>query len=138
MSMKEITHEGIVERIEGDKVFVRVMQESACAGCHAKGVCTSTDTKDHIIESHSTYGFKIGEAALVVGTNEQGLKAVFWAYIMPFIVVLLVLIIGELWIHDEAISGVLALVALVPYFGLLKLFRKRFESKFIFRATPLR
>lgn len=136
--MKEITHEGIIERIEGEKVFVRVMQESACAGCHAKGVCSSTDTKDHIIESYSNHNFKVGDSALVSGSNSQGLKAVFWAYVMPFLLVLFVLIIGELWIHDEAISGILAIGILVPYFVLLKLFRKSFESNYVFRATPLR
>ena len=34
-----IQHRGIVERIDGDKVFVKVDKESACQACHAKGLC---------------------------------------------------------------------------------------------------
>lgn len=137
MSMEEIEHKGIVDRIEGDKVFVRVMQQSACAGCHAKGVCSSTDTKDHLIESSTKYSLRIGDSVSVSGAKQQGLKAVFWAYVMPFLLILMVLIIGNIWIKNEVISGLSALAVLVPYFMLLRLFRAKLESKFVFNAFPL-
>lgn len=137
MCMEEIDHIGVVDRIEGDKVYVRVMQQSACAGCHAKGVCSSTDTKDHLIESSSKYSLRVGDSVSVSGAKQQGLKAVFWAYVFPFLLILMVLIVGNSLILDEVISGLSALAILVPYFILLRIFRAKLESKFVFNAFPL-
>jgi positive regulator of sigma E activity len=45
-----IDHEGIVEAISGDVARVKIDAQSACAACHAKGVCTAADKEEKIME----------------------------------------------------------------------------------------
>lgn len=46
----QIEHSGIVESIEGGYIRVRITQSSACAGCTARSLCQSTESKDKIVE----------------------------------------------------------------------------------------
>ena len=45
-----IHHKGVVERIDGEKCYVRILQHSACAGCAAHKLCNSSESKEKIIE----------------------------------------------------------------------------------------
>lgn len=38
-----IEHEGIIDHIDGDTAHVKIDSVSACASCHAKGVCSAAD-----------------------------------------------------------------------------------------------
>ncbi len=42
----EIEHKGIVQKVSERKITVGIINESACASCHAKGACTVADMKD--------------------------------------------------------------------------------------------
>ena len=42
---ESLQHRGIVESVEGRVVTVSVDRESACDGCHAKGICSSSGEK---------------------------------------------------------------------------------------------
>ena len=46
---ESINHTGFVEKIDGDTVFVRITQQSACSGCHAQSMCSASEKKDKII-----------------------------------------------------------------------------------------
>ena len=46
-----IRHQGVVERVNGPHIQVRIVQVSACATCSIKGHCTSSDTKEKLIET---------------------------------------------------------------------------------------
>ena len=50
MKRPDIEHEGIITGISESHIFVRIIQHSACAGCHAASLCTTTDQKEKIIE----------------------------------------------------------------------------------------
>jgi len=45
-----IEHEGIIEKIRGNHITVRILQQSACGACHAKGMCTAADTKEKLVD----------------------------------------------------------------------------------------
>jgi len=51
MASGTIIHPGIIERISGEKVFVRILSQSACSACHAKGACSVADAEEKIIET---------------------------------------------------------------------------------------
>ena len=64
---ESINHNGIIEKIDGGTVYVRIIQQSACSGCHAKSMCTASESKEKIIEVPDIIVF----AAIVTGTSMQ-------------------------------------------------------------------
>ena len=92
--VNSIKHLGIVENINGSRLKVRIVQSSACSSCSVKGHCSASETKEKIIDVYNKNGVpcQIGERVMIVGTTSMGMKAVFLAFVLPFVVLLLALI----------------------------------------------
>ena len=62
--MAAVKHCGEVVRVEGQSVFVRMTVNSACSGCHAKGVCGASETTDKIVEvvTSEASAYEVGES----------------------------------------------------------------------------
>ena len=45
-----IKHRGIVEKIDGSHIVVRIVQTSACSACSAKGLCNASESKEKQID----------------------------------------------------------------------------------------
>jgi sigma-E factor negative regulatory protein RseC len=128
-----IDHEGIIDRIEGDVAHVKINSESACAACHAKGVCGAADQEEKYLDVplHGSR-YQVGEVVNVQVAKHLGFKAVALGYIYPFLLLMAVLI-GTLSAGMEELrAGMFALISLIPYYLLLYLFRKRIETTFTF------
>ncbi len=135
--MSTIEHEGIIRSVDDNHVRVSIISESACASCHAKGVCSAADLNEKEITVFTSDKFKIGDRVSVVSTSYQGLRAIFWAYVLPLILVVSVLAISFSITKNENVSGVLALLALVPYFLGIYLAQKKLKSKFTFSVKSI-
>ena len=75
-----IKHRGIVEKVEGAHVVVRIVQTSACAACSAKGLCNASESKEKqidVFEAGASY--RIGEEVVLCGSTSMGMRAVFLA-----------------------------------------------------------
>lgn len=128
-----ISHNGVIEKIENGIVYVKITQQSACAGCHAKSMCTAADNKDKIIEvSDSSGSFLRDEPVVVCGQTSLGLQAVFLAFVLPLLIVVAVIITGNTLKWEDSISALAGLAILVPFYGVLYLFRDQLKKKFIF------
>jgi len=128
-----IEHTGIINSIEGNIIRVLIIQESACNACHAKGACSASDQDEKIIEvENSDPSFHVGDAVVLFGQRSIGLQAVLLAFVIPFILILLVLIILRPFVANEALSGTLALSVLIPYFLILSFYNKKLKAKFQF------
>jgi len=133
-----INHTGIVEKIEGSSVFVRIVQKSACSGCHAKHMCSASEQKDKIIEVPDHSGlYHLHEEVMITGKSSMGLQAVFIAFVLPLIFVIALTAFGIQMNWDESISGLFGLSMLIPYYGALYLFRKRLKKRFVFTLKKL-
>lgn len=129
----EINHRGIIERIEGSVIYVRIMQESACSGCHAQHLCSASEQKEKVIEvTDNSNTYKLNEYVTIIGKTSMGLQAVFLAFVVPIILMLLVLILGNILSWNEAFSALFGLMLLIPWYGLLYLLRNQLKKKFIF------
>ena len=73
--------------------------------------------------------FKINERVDVILKKALGLKAVFWAYVFPFILMFSTLIIASGFLK-EWLAGLISLVILVPYYLILYLLKKTLKSAF--------
>jgi len=135
MSSGTIIHPGIIENINGDIVSVRILSQSACSSCHAKGACTVADMKEKIIETQSDNPgqFKPGDEVMVRMDESLGRKAVFLGYGLPFVVLVGSIIVFLTIFSHEGLAALLSLLMLVPYYLVLYFFRKRLHKEFRFR-----
>lgn len=129
---KVVSHKGIVVAADGCKIKVQIESVSACAACHAKGLCTLSDKEEKLIdiESPKAVEKKVGDVVTVVVTQQRGMQAVVLAYILPAVLVILSLV-GFLNIVSELMAIILSLLSLAVYYIILYLFRNRISSKFV-------
>jgi sigma-E factor negative regulatory protein RseC len=132
-----ISHTGRINEITRDSISISIISESACAACHAKGFCGAADSKEKVIEVKNTgiNEHKVGDCVTIVMQKSMGLKAVFYGYILPFIILMATLLGTLNATNNEGLAGLLALLVLVPYYFSLYLLREKLKSKFEFRIS---
>jgi sigma-E factor negative regulatory protein RseC len=132
-----IKHDGIVIAVNANgTVRVKIVQTSACAACKAKAMCASTESKEKEIEAIGDGLLAVGDTAEVLVQQKLGWKAVLLAYILPFVVMLGVVVIGNgLQVRGEEIVGTIALCAMGVYYIVLGFFKDKIQKEFSFTAV---
>jgi sigma-E factor negative regulatory protein RseC len=135
MASGSIIHPGIIERISGDKVFIRILSQSACSSCHAKGACSVADVEEKIIEADidPSENRVTGEQVMVKMEESLGHKAVLMGYVFPLIVLVGSIILFLSLLKSEGLAALISIFMLVPYYFTLYLFRNRLRKEFRFR-----
>ncbi len=129
----DIKHEGIVMRIEGNKVFVKITQNSACTACHAKGACSAADKAEKEIEAiNNGKSVEIGQEVVITGRSAEGLQAAFLAYLLPFFVLFATLLVVYHFTVHEGIAAAAAIGSLILYYLVLFFFKNKLTKKFTF------
>ena len=135
-----ITHRGTVKSVDGKHISVEIAQASACSACVAKKLCNSSESKDKLVDvvcdEATTYA--VGEDVLLTGSLEMGLKAVWWAYIAPLLLLVAVLLVAAEASGNEPVAALSALSVLAVYYGLLYLNRGRLTRKFSFTIKHIK
>lgn len=133
-----IHHTGIIERIDRDKVYVKIMQQSACAGCHAKSMCNASESKDRIIEIEGSFdSFQVNEKVDLQGRSALGYLAILYAFGLPLLLLFVVIIICLEMNRSEVISALAGLIALSVYYSVLYFFKDKLKNKFVFAMKKL-
>jgi sigma-E factor negative regulatory protein RseC len=134
MVMSEnIYHKGVIERMEGDKAFVRIVQQSACAACHAQSMCSVSGGKVKWIEVTVPAGrFHVNEEVTVCGRSSLGLKAVLIAFVLPLVAVVAAIATGLFAGWTEIASALGGLLFLALYYGVLYFLRDKLKKQFVF------
>ena len=134
-----IQHQGIIDKIDGSHIDVRIIQTTACSSCSARGHCSSSNNKEKIIEIIDQYAtYEVGESVMVIGETSMGLKAVFIAFVVPFLWVISFLFIFMHFYNSELFAAVLALISLAPYYMILWMMRDRIKRNFTFKIKPIK
>ncbi|MFH1119475.1 MAG: SoxR reducing system RseC family protein [Bacteroidota bacterium] len=128
-----IVKSGIVDHIDDRKVYVRILSVSACATCHTKGICTSSEMSEKLIEVDRTDAPEVssGQTVQVSLSAANGNLAVVFGYVIPFLILIIALIIFANFL-SEGLAGLIAIATLVPYYSGLYLFRARLQRRFRF------
>ena len=135
---ESINHNGIIEKIDGGTVYVRIIQQSACSGCHAKVCVRHQGSKEKIIEVPDNSGkFHINEEVQLCGQSSLGLQAVLLAFVFPLIIVFAAIVTGTSMQWEETTSGLTGLLLLVPYYCILYFLRDKLKKRFIFTLKKL-
>lgn len=133
MDNEVIRHSGEIIELGEGIAKVKIIQTSACAECMAKGMCTASDKTEKIIEAEAnTSTLSVGETVWVEGHKNLGIIAVLFAYIMPFLLILLTMVIASQFTENELLVGTISLLILIPYFIVIRCMKGRFKAKFKF------
>ncbi|MBE6176468.1 MAG: hypothetical protein E7146_05690 [Rikenellaceae bacterium] len=129
-----VQHRGIVERIVGDIVYVSVEQQSACAACHAKGICTEQGAKRTIeVRSNHASQYNVGDRVIVaLLNNAMGFSSIIWGYMLPLVVLIVGLLLCKAIGLGDGPSAVISIVAVAIYYGAMYIFRNKIEKKIQF------
>lgn len=133
-----ISHSGKIQAIDESYVEVMIIAQSACAACKSKKVCFVSEMKEKVIKvRHHNQSFIVGEEVKVVMKEKTGIYAVIFAYVLPFIIMISILIAGYYSKMKELFMGLLVISFLALYFSLIYLFRKQFDKKMSFRIEKI-
>ena len=129
-----IKHRGIVEKIDGSHIVVRIVQTSACSACSAKGLCNASESKEKQIDVYEVNpAYRIGEEVILCGTTSMGMKAVLLAFGIPVFLLLVALFVTmRVTDGDALLSAIVALVAVVLYYAVLYLMKDKMNKTFSF------
>jgi sigma-E factor negative regulatory protein RseC len=127
--------------VNGDgTVLVRIVQTSACAACKAKAMCASAESSQKELTAFTVQEFsgsevKVGDEVVVMVQQKMGWKAVLLAYILPFIIMMAVIAIGNgIFNIREEIIGTASLCAMGVYYIILGFFKNKIQKEFSFTA----
>ena len=132
--MEQITHKGRIVAIDPEITTIEIVAESACASCHAKGICGLGEEKVKLIDVRTSawHPHQVGDEVEVVLKKAMGYKAVFIAYGMPLVVLFVTMMIlnglgvGELW------AGIGSLIAVAVCYLVIFLFRNKISKDYSF------
>ena len=134
----DIRHKGFVKRVNDNSLIVNIVNQSACSTCHAQGACTVADYQDKEIEITSfRKSYSVGDEVTVIFQQSKGFSALFWGYVLPFLIVLTTLIVSLEITNDELRSGILSLIILIPYYITLYFFRHLLKKVFKFEVEEI-
>ena len=130
-----IQHKGIVQDIQNDHLEIMIISESACSSCKSKKVCSISEIKEKLIRIETNYKtYKIGDKVTVFLEEKMGVIAVIFAYVLPLVLMISILVAGYLLKFSEPILGGAVIVSLSVYYIALYIFRKQFDKRMSFRV----
>ena len=129
-----ISHAGIVDTISKGMVVVRITQKSACSSCKVASQCSSSESKEKLIEVKCSNAseYNIGQSVTIMAAESVGMKAVLLAFVIPTILLLCVIfgcVMNGLPELTAALSGI---VTLIPYYIVIYLCRNKIERMLTF------
>ncbi|MCQ2182924.1 MAG: SoxR reducing system RseC family protein [Bacteroidales bacterium] len=129
-----ITHKGRIIDITPEITTVEIISESACGSCHAKNLCSLSEskTKNIKVPTRGWDQFQPGDEVDVVLKASMGLKAVWIGYVIPLFVLVAVLLILLQTGRTELFSGLAAIVAVAVYYLAIWIFRGKLQNEITF------
>lgn len=135
MSEENVSHEGVITKIDGDTLEIKIIAQSACAACHAKSACTMSDQAEKVltVPKPEDQEFQLFQKVKVVMAVGQGNKAAVLAYLVPIILLLAALFFCLGIGLSEGLAALIGIVVLIPYYLLLYTQRDKLKKKFEYR-----
>ena len=132
---KKISHDGVVESIDGSHIRVKILQTSACSTCEAKSLCCSSESTEKLIDIYnvSSNDYQVGDEVVVCGSKSMGRNAVIIAFTLPLLLIILCVVLGTYVCSlSEQQVMVSILVTLSVYYLLIRHLRNRLMKRFTF------
>ena len=134
MAKNEISHKGVIKSITPELTTVEIVSTSACAECHAKGLCGVAESKikEISVPTDPYSEHSAGDEVEVVLKKSMGLKAVWISYVIPLLILMiLILSLSSVNVH-EVYAGLGAIAGVALYYLVIYLMRDRLANDFVF------
>lgn len=131
MANARVSHEGTVINVADGKVSVKIEVKSACSACHAKSMCSVSELSEKVIEALPAENLSVGDSVVVEMEEKFGLKAVFYVFFIPFVLMASTLFVSANFVA-ESFAALFSLLILAPYYLLLALLKPYFAKQFVF------
>ena len=136
MADTRVSHEGTVINVSDGKVAVKIEVKSACSACHARSMCSVSELSEKVIEALPAESVSVGDSVVVEMEEKFGLKAVFYVFFIPFVLMASTLFVSANFV-SEAFAALFSLLVLAPYALLLMLLKPYFAKQFVFVCRKL-
>lgn len=132
--MESVSHKGKIISITPQSTTVEIISESACASCHAAGLCGMSEHTKKAIEvpTRSWESREVGQEVNVLLKASMGHKAVWVAYVGPLIMLVAVMMTLLAVGAGELASGLSAIGAVAVYYLAVWLLRGRLRDQYVF------
>ncbi|MGM9713033.1 MAG: SoxR reducing system RseC family protein [Prevotella sp.] len=144
-----IIHGGIIERIDGKHISVRIVQKAACASCSISKQCTASESKVKVIDvwTADASRYAVGQEVNVSLTTGMARGAVLLSFVYPTLIIVAVIVAvlcltspGGPWPlaapYSEMAAALAGIASLIPYFAILFSIRKKLRQRFMFSISP--
>ena len=101
--------------------------------------CNAAESKEKVIDVsvQDASKYVVGQQVNISTSGRTGMMAVVWAYAMPLVLMLAVLFVSLAVCVSETLSALLALLALIPYYMLVYIFRSRIREQVAFQIDAV-
>ena len=132
--MQEISHKGRVVSIDRYVTQVEIIRTSACGICHAKSLCGYSDSESKIVPvpTNAFAMLNVGDEVELCMKRSMGAKAVWIAYVIPLLILILAVLVASACHLPELYTGLCAIAAVAIYYLVILCFRKRLNNEFVF------
>jgi sigma-E factor negative regulatory protein RseC len=99
------------------------------------GHCHASESKEKIVDVlnvRDAARLKVGDSVTVCASRDVANRALLLGFGLPFLILVSVLLIALRLLPDEGLAALTALLALVPYYGVLYLLRDKIQQKMAF------
>ena len=134
MAKNEISHKGVIKSITPELTTVEIVSTSACAECHAKGMCGVAESKikEISVPTDPYSEHSAGDEVEVVLRKSMGLKAVWISYVIPLLILMILLLSLSCVNVHEVYAGLGAIAGVALYYLVIYLMRDRLANDFVF------
>lgn len=122
--MEEISHPATVIKVGKNSVTVVLQRTESCGSCKLRDICNTGSVKEQKFEVFIEHPeqYACGQKAQLLLKAADAGKAVFWAYGLPLLLLLVTLFGTYAAGIDETASALAALAVLPPYYFALYLY----------------
>lgn len=131
----KIRHTGVVTSVEKGRISVSIDQHPACASCQAASRCAASKSEKKVVDVScpATPGsYAVGDEVVVAMEAHTGLISVAIAFLAPFALVLLSILISSSLGAEDPTAALIGLGSLFPYYGALYLLRSKIGKRVAF------
>lgn len=136
----QIEHTGVVTDVGQNELKVSILQASACASCAVKSACGISESSEKIVNiRHANPAeYRRGEKVNLFYKQSLGFRALFLGYLLPFLILLTSLFVLMGITQNEALSGLVSLGLMAPYYLILYFTKDRIKKTFAFSIEKIK
>ena len=130
----EIKHKARVIEMTPEFTTVEVLVSSACAECHAKGLCGMSEVQEKVISlpTDPYAAYNVGDQVELCTKMSMGMKAVWLSYVIPLAVLMILILSLSVVFESEALVGLVSVGGVALYYFVIWLLRGRLNNEFVF------